>query len=49
MKILAFILDPNTVRALRSSLKLPVQQPEPLGNPPPETLECENSDPAGLA
>ncbi len=39
MKILAFILDPNTARALRSSLNLPAQEPEQLAHAPPETLE----------
>lgn len=39
MKILAFILDHATARAIRKSLKLPAQEPEPLAHPPPQALE----------
>jgi hypothetical protein len=39
MKILAFILDFATARAIRESLELPSQEPEPLAHAPPETLE----------
>jgi len=39
MKVLAFILDFATARAIRRSLKLPAQEPEPLAHAPPETLE----------
>lgn len=39
MKILAFILDHNTGRAIRRSLKLPAQEPEPLAHAPPQKLE----------
>jgi hypothetical protein len=39
MKILAFILDFATARAIRESLELPAQEPEPLAHAPPETLE----------
>ena len=39
MKILAFIVDFATARAIRRSLGLPAQEPEPLAHPPPETLE----------
>jgi hypothetical protein len=38
-QILAFILDHNTTRAIRKSLQLPAQEPEPLAHAPPETLE----------
>ena len=39
MKILAFILDFGTARAIRRSLKLPAQEPEPLAHGPPRGLE----------
>ena len=39
MKVLAFILDFATARAIRRSLELPAQEPEPLAHAPPETLE----------
>ena len=39
MRILAFILDFATARAIRRSLALPAQEPEPLAHAPPETLE----------
>ncbi|MEE8139176.1 MAG: hypothetical protein V3T81_09965 [Thermoanaerobaculia bacterium] len=39
MKVLAFIVDFATARAIRRSLKLPAQEPEPLARAPPETLE----------
>ena len=39
MKILAFILDFGAARAIRKSLKLPAQEPEPLAHAPPQTLE----------
>ncbi len=39
MKILAFITDFATARAIRRSLKLPAQQPEPLAHGPPPELE----------
>ena len=39
MKILAFIVDFGAARAVRRSLELPAQQPEPLAHAPPETLE----------
>ncbi len=39
MKILAFILDFSAAKAIRKSLKLPAQEPEPLAHAPPETLE----------
>ena len=39
MKPLAFILDFATARAIRESLELPAQEPEPLAHAPPETLE----------
>ena len=39
MEILAFILDFGSAQAIRKSLKLPAQEPEPLAHPPPETLE----------
>ncbi|MCP4200760.1 MAG: hypothetical protein GY769_02345 [bacterium] len=39
MKILAFIVDAGAARAVRRSLDLPTQQPEPLAHAPPETLE----------
>ena len=39
MKILAFILDFATAKAIRESLELPAQEPEPLAHAPPGTLE----------
>ena len=39
MKILAFILDFGAAKAIRKSLRLPAQEPEPLAHAPPETLE----------
>jgi hypothetical protein len=39
MKILAFILDFATTKAIRQSLKLPAREPEPLAHAAPETLE----------
>ena len=39
MKILACILDFATARAIRESLELPAQEPEPLAHAPPETVE----------
>ena len=39
MKILAFILDFATARAIRRSLKLPAQEPVPLAHGPPHELE----------
>jgi len=39
MRILAFILDFATAKAIRDSLELPAQEPEPLAHAPPETLE----------
>jgi len=39
MKILAFILDFGAAKAIRKSLKLPTQEPEPLAHAPPETPE----------
>ena len=39
MKILAFIVDFPSAKALRKSLKLPAQDPELLAHAPPETLE----------
>ena len=39
MRILAFILDFATARAIRESLELPAQEPEPLAHAPPDTLE----------
>ena len=39
MKVLAFILDIAAARAIRKSLKLPAQEPQPLAHAPPETLE----------
>jgi len=38
-RILAFITDFATARAIRRSLKLPAQQPEPLAHGPPNELE----------
>jgi hypothetical protein len=39
MRVLAFITDFATARAIRQSLKLPVQQPEPLAHGPPHEIE----------
>ena len=39
MRILAFITDFATARAIRRSLKLPAQEPEPLAHGPPRELE----------
>ncbi len=39
MRVLSFILDFATARAIRRSLKLPAQEPEALAHAPPETLE----------
>ncbi|MGB6367547.1 MAG: transposase zinc-binding domain-containing protein [Thermoanaerobaculia bacterium] len=39
MKIIAFINDFATARAIRRSLKLPAQEPEPLAHGPPRELE----------
>ncbi|MGB6850023.1 MAG: hypothetical protein WBG05_17640 [Thermoanaerobaculia bacterium] len=39
MKILAFITDFATARAIRRSLKLPAQEPEPLAHGPPHDIE----------
>ena len=39
MKILAFIVDFGAAKAIRTSLKLPTQEPEPLAHAPPETFE----------
>jgi hypothetical protein len=39
MKILAFITDFATARAIRRSLKLPAQEPEPLAHGPPHEIE----------
>ena len=39
MKILAFIIDFGAAKAIRKSLKLPAQEPEPFAHSPPETLE----------
>jgi hypothetical protein len=38
MKILAFITDFATARAIRRSLKLPAQEPEPLAHGPPHEI-----------
>ena len=37
MKVLAFIADFATAKAIRRSLELPAQEPEPLAHAPPET------------
>ena len=39
MRVLAFITDFATARAIRRSLKLPAQEPEPLAHGPPHELE----------
>ena len=39
MKILALIVDFAAARAIRTSLKVPSQEPEPLAHSPPATLE----------
>ena len=39
MKIITFILDFAAAKAIRKSLELPAQEPEPLAHAPPETLE----------
>ena len=39
MKILAFIVDFGAAKAIRKSLKLPAQEPEPLAHAPPGALE----------
>ena len=39
MKTLVFILDFGAAKAIRKSLKLPSQEPEPLAHAPPETFE----------
>ena len=39
MKILAFIVDFGAAKAIRKSLELPAQEPEPLAHAPPEALE----------
>ena len=39
MKILAFIVDFAAARAIRKSLDLPAQEPEPLAHSPPARLE----------
>jgi hypothetical protein len=39
MRILAFLVDFASARAIRKSLELPAQEPEPLAHAPPETLE----------
>jgi len=39
MRILAFITDFATARAIRRSLNLPTQEPEPLAHGPPHEIE----------
>ena len=39
MRVLTFITDFATARAIRRSLKLPAQEPEPLAHGPPHELE----------
>jgi hypothetical protein len=39
MRILAFITDFATARAIRRSLKLPAQEPESLAHGPPHEIE----------
>jgi hypothetical protein len=39
MKILAFIPDFATARAIRKALELKAQEPEPLAHGPPRELE----------
>jgi hypothetical protein len=39
MRVLAFITDFVTARAIRRSLKLPAQEPKPLAHGPPHELE----------
>ena len=39
MKVLAFIVEFAAAKAIRRSLELPAQEPEPLAHAPPETLE----------
>jgi hypothetical protein len=38
-RVLAFITDFATARAIRRSLKLPAQEPEPLAHGPPHEIE----------
>jgi hypothetical protein len=49
-QVLAFILDFGSTRAIRKSLKLPAQDPEPLAHAPPETPElvAESASSRGL-
>jgi hypothetical protein len=39
MRIIAFVTDFATARAIRRSLKLPAQEPEPLAHGPPHEIE----------
>ena len=39
MKILAFILDFGSDKAIRNSLEVPAREPEPMAHAPPGTLE----------
>jgi hypothetical protein len=39
MRVIAFITDFATARAIRRSLKLPAQEPAPLAHGPPHELE----------
>ena len=39
MQVLAFTTDFATARAIRQSLKLPTQEPEPLAHGPPHEFE----------